>query len=493
MDVGIISKKIISSRKKWMILNLFFSTILLLLIEGFDFDKSNFLFLLYALWQLCLFGWMLFSELRYPGLNILSVLFVGTLVGIALPSFTYSTSLLNGEKINYGEVNDVTDFLFHTAVAMNIYFSLFILLLTFFTKGRLFIVDINQIAKKFNLFYLSIGVYFIALVLRLIPFLELISSNLASLAGSLPMLVLFLLASYCGFSAKHDKYYKLFVIILVLEILYAMLFGYYKGTVVQAAAMYIVYYYLYSRTINKPIINGRIILIALVFLFFLLYIVYPFISLRRSESGFSAMADVTELNKVDNLDILRRVITLDYEILGDSDTESALADRLSSLADNAFFYKDAYNNGFHQDMILFSIRTMIPRFIMPEKPEGSIGIMATNYIRYGSLDPIGDSASSIGLFGSAYFWGGWPAALFMCIINAFVFSLLLSTCFSNLYNVFSWLFIFLIIFSMLLCFKETADGGYSQNIHFLIDVAIVYITSLIFYRKRAVYIKKQIH
>lgn len=490
MDIIILSRNIIKSRKKWLLIHFFVSLFLLLLIEVAQIDAYNELFIIYALWQVMVYGWLLFSELRYPGLNVLSVLFVGTLLGFAIPSFTASIDLINGEKIYYGEVNEITDFVFHTSTAINIYFCSFILLITFFTKGKFFIIDINQVAKRFNLFYLAIGLYFIALVLRLIPFLELFSSTLANLAGNLPMLVLFILAVYCGYNSRHDKYYYLFLLLLIVEIIYAMLFGYYKGTVARAAAMYIVYYYLYSRTLNKPVINGRMIMIGMLFLVFLLYIVYPFITLRRSESGFTAMTNINDLREVNNFDIFRRVITLDYEIMND-DTESALSERMSSLSHNAFFYRDAYYKGYHKDMIVHSMRVMIPRFLSPKKPEGSAGIMATNYVCCGVLDPIGDAATSIGPFGGAYFWGGWPAVILMCVVNSLVFSLILIVCFSNMHNLFSWIFIFLLLFTMLMCFKESTDGGYSRDIYFLIYTAIIYLTTKLFYRKRPMAKKKK--
>ena len=42
----------------------------------------------------------------------------------------------------------------------------------------------------------------------------------------------------------------------------------------------------------------------------------------------------------------------------------------------------------------------------------------------------------------------------------------------------------MIIFSFISCFKESQDGGYSEDVLFLVYALIVYVTSLIFYRKK---------
>ena len=482
LELGAISKRILKTRQQWCLLNLIVSLLLLLFIEVAGIDANNSLFLIYSIWLLLVYGILSLSELRYPGLNMMSILFVGSIMSMAYPSFSYALELLEGKKVYYDDNINISDFLFHTSVALNVFFSLFFLLLTIFTRKKLFIVDIREVARRFNLFWVCIFVYIIALILRFVPFLELISSILAMLANSLPMLVLLLLSLYCGFHPVHDKYYKLFVVLVAVEVLYSMFFGFYKGVIVRAAIMYLLYYYIHCRTLGKSLISGYSVLLAAGFIIFLLYIVYPFITLRRIETGFGANTLVTELPKVDNLDILRRVLTFDYpkNMLSDDGDNAALQDRLSSIAPSAFFYRNAYRNGYHTEMIEQSIQAMVPRFISPNKRDGSPGAMAVSYVRDGSFDPEYNSAESVGLFASAYFWGGWPAALLMCFISAVVVSLLLRACFSNLQNLFSWLIIFYLIFNMLTCFKETADGGYSMSIMYIIYAIIIYVTSFIF-------------
>lgn len=210
--------------------------------------------------------------------------------------------------------------------------------------------------------------------------------------------------------------------------------------------------------------------------------------IKRAEANFTAHNDKTALLKVDNLDILKRVLTGEYqkEEEDDDETGNAFTDRMSSVSANAFFYKDAYYNGFHSDMILFSIKQMIPGVLWKNKPSGKPGMMAKNYIAMKSLDRDAVSSAYVGLFASSYFWGGWFAVLLMCIINAWILSVLLSVCFSHLDNLFSWLVIFIIVFLLLRCFEEMTDGGYSQCVLFLVYVCIIKITSLLFNKKKTI-------
>ncbi len=478
MENIILSRNIIKNRKKWLQIHFYVSLLILLLIEVAQIDAYNELFIIYALWQIFVYGWLLFSELRYPGLNIIAVFFVGALMTVAIPSYTYAIDMLNGGKVYCDEdSNEITHFVFHTATAMNIYYSLFMFLFTMFSGGKMFIVDIKDVAKRFNLFSLSIFVYALSSILRVIPFLELISSTLAHLAASLPMLVLLLLAIYCGFCSQKDKYYTLFVILIITEITYNMLFGYYKGTVLRAAAMYIVYYYLYCRTNNIRLISFKTVGIVIFFITFMMYIVYPFITIKRIESNYTASNDKTIITDVDNFDIMKRVITGDYRMFEDEGTGNAVADRMSAISSNAFFYQDAYFYGYHSDMLIMSFKKMIPGFLWSAKPTGSSGMMAKNYILYRSLDKDADSSAYVGLFASSYFIGGWLWVIIMCVINAWFIAYVMRICFSHLGNLFSWIVIFFMIFSFMRCFEEMSDGGFSDNVMYLVYSLIIYITS----------------
>lgn len=485
---SIISYKIIRTRNFWVRLNFVLSSFLLILMEAIDLDTIGELYLLYSLWNLFLYTWLLFSEQRVLGLNILTIFFAGALLGVVSPSISYSMMLIKGEKIllDY-DYNDITRFVFRTTVAMNICYSVFVVLLTKFTQNRLFVVDIQYIVRRFNVFYLSLIVYLISTVLRIVPFLEMISSTLANLANNLPMLVLLILAIYNGTSKKHDKHFALFIILLFVEILYNMFFGYYKSPIARVTAMYIIYYYLYCRTNNKKLISVNSIFLASLFILFLLYIIYPFITIKRLESGYTAANDKTAILKVDNVDILKRVITGNYQIFDDNDTSGAFTDRMSSVSANAFFYQDAYNHGFHDDMLIFSLKKMVPGFLWAGKPEGSPGMIAKNYIVAKSLDKDATSAAFVGLFASSYFWGGWLAVLLMCIINSWILALLLNACFENMGNLFSWVVIFFIIFLLLRNFEETCDGGAGQCILFLIYTFIIKFTSKISFALKTKY------
>ena len=480
-----ISSKILNSRKTWLYLNLAVSLVLFLFIESFHIDEYNEVYLVYSFWQILVYGWLFFSELRYPGLNVIAVFFVGALMTVAIPSYSYATDMMNGDRA-YCDVdyNEITHFVFRTATAMNIYYSLFMLLFTKFSRDKMFIIDIRSVAKRFNLFSLSIIVYLIASVLRVVPFLELISSTLAHLATSLPMLVLLLLAMYCGFSSRHDKYYTLFVTLIITEIIYNMFFGYYKGTIVRTAAMYVIYYYLYCRNNNIKLISFKTVGVAVMFMAFVLYIVYPFITIKRIESNYTASNDKTIITDVDNVDIMRRVLIGDYKIFDDNGTGNAIADRMSAISSNAFFYQDAYLHGHHSEMLTMSFKKMIPGFLWSGKPTGSSGMMAKNYIVYRSLDKDADSSAYVGLFASSYFYGGWLWVIIMCIINAWFVAFVMKTCFLHLGNLFSWIVLFFMIFSFMRCFEEMSDGGFSDNVMYLVYSLIIYFTSAFTVRKR---------
>lgn len=481
--------EIINSRKRWSFLNLLVSLFLLLTIQLFHLDRWDWVYLVYALWQFFVYGKLLHSELKSPGLSMLSLFFMGALMTLALPSYSYAVGMIGHKQFYCLDVYEITDFLFRTSAAMNVYYSLFILLLTWFTNERMFIVDINVIAKKYNLFYLALFLYLVAIVFRVVPFLGSISSTLEQFASSLPLLVVFLLAIYCGLSSTRDKYYWLFLAVLVIEIVGAFVFGMYKGTIIINAAMYILYYYLHTRTMGRKIINTSSIVISLFFLIFITYIVYPFIMIKRNESGFQLNSDDDEMKEVDNMDVFMRVLTLDYDFSeiggGDDDNSSAFTGRMSAIYANAFFYQDAYHNGYHSDLLKMSSQSLIPRFLYPDKLEGSEGNMTFSYMMGKEFNPLDTSSNFVGLFAGSYFWGGWLGSLLMCIINAWILSLLLKTCFSHLDNLLAWIVLTMILIPMMRCFEESSDGGVKSDVFFLIYTVLVQCFSifLVWWRK----------
>lgn len=495
-ELTIISEQIINTRKRWMFLNLLLSLFLLLNMELFNIDRWNGLYLAYAIWQFVVYGMLLSSELKSPGLNILSLFFMGALTTVALPSYSYAVGLLAQKRFYCLDTYEITDFVFRTSVAMNIYYSLFILLFTRFSNDRLFIVDITQVAKRYNLFYLALFLYLIAFAFKFIPFLGMISSSLVQFASTLPLLVVFLLAVYCGLSPARDKYYWLFLVILVLEIANAFVSGMYKGSIFINAAMYVLYYYLHTRTMGKKIINTSTVAFGVLFIIFVVYIVYPFISIKRSESGFQLNTDDSEMKEVDNKEIMIRVLTLDYDFeelgTGEEDAGSAFTGRMSAVYANAFFYEDAYKNGFHDDMIKMSLQLLIPRVIMPDKPEGADGNMTYSYMIGKEFDPLAPSSNFTGIFAGSYFWGGWIGVLVMCVINAWVLALLLRTCFSDLNNLFAWIIITMILIPMMRCFEESCDGGVRSDVFYLIYAILVKSISMFMeWQKRIVFFKKE--
>lgn len=486
-DNIIVTVEVISSRKRWMFLNLLLSLSLLLTLQLLNYDRWGWAYLIYAFWQFLVYGKLLYSELKTTGLNLLSLFFMGAIMTVALPSYSYAVGLIEGSKFYCLDAYEITDFVFRTAAAMNVYYSLFILLLTRFSNNRLFIVDIDYVAKKYNLFLIVIVLYVISFIFRIFPLLAIISSTLDQLAGSLPLLVVFVLAIYCGLSEKKDKYFWLFLVILFSEIACSFIFGMYKGTIIIYAFMYILYYYLHNRTVGRRIINTKSVFLGVFFLVFIIYIVYPFIIIKRNESGFGLNKDDSEIKEVDNVDIFMRVITFDYDMESIGGSDGGLGDafigRLSAVYANAFFYQDAYKNEFHSEMLKMSIKKMIPHIIWPDKPEGSDGNMTYSYMIGKEFNPLDVSANFIGLFAGAYFWGGWPGALLMCVINAWVLALLLKTCFSNLNNLFSWIILTMILVPMMRCFEESCDGGIRVDVSYLIYIIIIKITSPYFIKK----------
>jgi len=495
-ELTLLTEQIVNNRKRWALLNLVLSLFLLLNIELFHLDRWDWFYLAYAFWQFLVYGKLLVSELKSPGLSMLSMYFMGALLTVALPSYSYAVGLLGDKRFYCLDTYEITDFVFHTSAAMNIYYSLFILLLTWFSNNRLFIVDIHQVAKKYNLFFLAIIMYLIAFVFRAIPFLGMISSSLEQFASSLPLLVIFLLAIYCGLAPRKDKYYWLFMVILILEIANAFINGMYKGGIILNAAMYVLYYYLHTRTMGKKLINNSTIAFGIIFLVFILYIVYPFIVIKRIESGFQLNGDGSETKEVDNMDIFIRVLTLDYEFdelgTGGDDAGDAFTGRMSAVYANAFFYEDAYRNGHHSEILKMSMSKTMPRFLWPEKPEGDDGNMTYDYMMSKEFNPLATSSNFIGIFAGAYFWGGWPAALLMCVFNAWVLALLLKTCFSDLENIFAWLIITMLLMPMMRCFEESCDGGLRNDIFYLIYAALVKGVSILIVWKNRIRFERKV-
>lgn len=486
-----IHKVIIKERYKLCAINLFVSVFTLLLIKLGGLQESYGFMMAYAIWSNIIIISLTASELRFNGLNILLLYLLGVLLKNTLPSFSIAQDCIDGVKFSH--FYEYTDYLFPCTVGMNIYYSLFIMAYSKFSKGEILNINLPATLTMIKPFPFFLGLYIVGFIARLIPeVLQLISATLYTMLTSLGMMIPLLLALYCG--QKYSKrLHSLLVVFIIIEVLYAIFFDFYKGKIVMPMAFYLIYLYLYSRTNNKKFLSKKMIVLVVFLGVFILGFVYPFMNEKRIVSQWDASTNTTNAS-YSNMEIISNVFSGESsKFYSDSSNKSesdGLTDRLAALPANAYFYKMADKDGHNPDFLKNAVLLKLPTVIFNKKTlDMNPGFMAYSYMINGTPDAkilLWYSSNYLGNFGGSYMWGGWLAVILMSFINAGAIVWLWRFTMKNIQNLFSWLILYSIIWGMFSCFEENNhDGGFALIISFFINVFFVLITNFLFKRKLA--------
>jgi hypothetical protein len=441
----------------------------------------------YGIYSALVFAILLIPELRQKGIGLLMIYLAFAYLRLILPTIQMSLDAYDGEKFSFQ--HDYTDYIFPCSVAMNMYYMLFVIGLTYFSKDKMLSLNLENIFKiKYISIYLTI-MFVIGFVAKLLADIFAILGNQSfNILSSLSTLSVLIMAFYC--STLEDKRMKrLFILFLAIEEFYAIFFSFYKGAIVGPLVFYSLYYFLYCKNTNRKIFNGRLVLTYISVLLFIFYFVYPFMKIKRGEAQWDPTIGAVNEN-YSNIDIIKRVFNGEEVNYEEGNASDAISSRQNSLTFNTYFYMSAIKNGYQQKLINNVFIYFIPSWLGGEgiNVTNSPNRLATAYLDNGDFLVNKDefhSFSYCGMFGSAYFYGGWIATILLCLFNAWLISALLFYSVNNTRNVFALLIFTQLLTGALVCYEEVAAGGvYRAKAWLLYYILAIMLDVVLNLRKR---------
>lgn len=466
---------IVSSRNKICKFHLVVCIILYLLVVALPLDSNmSFLMMMYfGYYSVAVFSMLLLSELRFQGINIFMLFIFGSFLRLTLPTISMADLGMDGFQFTY--YSNYTEAVFPCVIAMNIYYSLFILFLTRFAKDHMMAVDFEILEKIKGIKGIAISLYIIGYLNRFLPndisFMDSFRRYM-TLFPTLSMLILAFMVS-----RRSDKSLRnLLYIFVIIDVVYAILFSFYKTDILQPVFILIIYYYLNCRYKGRSIINFKFCTSCLLGVLFLFYFVYPFINLKRNDSQWDPATNIC-YSDYSTHEVFERVLRGDtYDNEEDNQRSDAVLDRQNAIPKNAFFYYEANKNGFKTDILMTAFSLPIPRWLGGGSDfTKHSGYMASQYMDRGNFIVSRHgihSATYLGLFGSAYFWGGWIGVIIMVMFNSWMIPKFLEYSLRHAFNPFALLILFNIFMGSFTCFEEIHDGGFELAKHYLIYMMI---------------------
>ncbi len=459
-------------------LNLVLSLSLYLIVIALDLQNSFALMRCYGLYCIIFYGLFIWSEFRLPAINIMAIYLLACFLRLALPIFVLSGSALRGEALLYDR-NVITDFVFETSLLMSIYYMSFILIVTIFSGKTTLCIDVRSYFKKRYFLKYVISIYSIVFLVRLFPILTTFSGTITQLLTSLNYVVLLLLAVYCAYNPDEKKSYRLLILIVIVEVAYFAIWGYYKGPIMYVLLFFVLYYFLKCRLHGERVINKKFIIISLFALSFFAFFVYPYISLKRVSIELdNATGDVTKT--MSNTEILKNLYSVGLKELDFDELTSFFFSRENAVFANAFFYMSAKKSGFHSELINNNLRLLTPSFLKKEQITET-GQLAANFAWGGDFQYSGVTTSEYcGIVGGAYFWGGYFAIFLAIILNSLTAIGFIKYMARHIdFPVCLLLFVIFLI-NATTAFEEVHDGGFMQDIYYLLLLLFSHVLRLVF-------------
>lgn len=466
-------KKIVKFRNSICMINLFIS-LLLYLVVLLGLERQWELMFLYGIWSIGVYLALIVSELRHRGMGLFLLFFIGAIMRQAYPIVDSALRAMNGAKFSY--FYDYTDYIFSAAIAIQIYYMLFVIGLTHFSKDKMMSIVITPLLNIRHFNTIVSVIYLIGVVYSICPEWFSFLGFLTMIFTQLNDICLVALAFYCAYSGRKSSRILFYIFIIINELI-AVFIGFYKGAIIMPVIIYVVYYIMYNRLRDKRLFSIKAIGLALFLAAFIFVFAYPFMTAKRALSGWNPTEGVTV--DFSTMEILHEMLTNSAD--DESDVGGAFSSRLNSLDCNAYFYMFANEHGFHQDVLVSCFRMFYPKWLGRDTEydvQLNPGYMLDSYMVYGHVvkNPTLSSANA-GRFGAAYLWGGWPAALVMCLFNACLIAYLFEISKKRLMNVFGALIFLSIFMGAIYCFEESAhSGGFKTAIVWMIQLVLLQMT-----------------
>ena len=212
---------------------------------------------------------------------------------------------------------------------------------------------------------------------------------------------------------------------------------------------------------------------------FLLYVVYPFITIKREVAQWDIAAGGVVNASYSNMEILNEVLT-GRKKDEKSNTGSRAVDRLDALSVNSFFV-DYVNKSesYNYEFIKESVHGMTPRFLNKDKHASRAGLMATSLFHSGTTGnyDVETSNSYIGQTASAYMVGGVFLVLLLACINGYVLSKYYTYLTRHLNNLLAFLFFVILLVGSINGFEEIHDGGLNRCVFYCLYMVLISITN----------------
>ena len=485
-----VSKRKNNLRYPLIVYNILFSFITLALIWVFDLKEEYGLMLIYSLNSAVVFA-MLFREevVNYKGLSPNLLLLVGYTLRLVYPSLEMSIGAMQGETYDFlFSYNDVTDHIFPTAVWMNIYYMVFYYAFNQFAKGITLDGYIKPYLDRYHFTTIAILLFIPGLCYDIaasyIPD-YFIPSLVKTVFGGLSKLALLIQVFNTALKYTPRKH-RILVIMVITEMVRATFFGFYKAPIMMPFVFYMLFVFLHSKNQGKPIMTPRILFLGAAFFAMITFFVYPFMQIKRVESGFSNAVGETGIatRQYSNIQIAKDVLTGKTV---DETEDLSTSGRFNAIPANAFFYKECATKGLRSLALAKSnVELLVPKFLNPNKHGAIAGQMTFSYAETGSFSNYDTAVSSnfVGQFASAYIIGGGIIAILFAFFNGFMMITYFNYLTKNLTNFFALILIVGQLFSTLEGFEEIHDGGVLRTGLALVYMLIIFITNPIFNKRK---------
>lgn len=465
-----------------ILLNVGVSLIVYAALLVFNLYREYNLFLIYAIFSSATFWGLVYNEIKYfDGIKLSLLLVVSYIIRLVIPSIDHSIEGVNTGSIYMGEYRDLSNSVFQTSILMNIFYMIVYYSLYKTNKNTKVENYILPYLKKYNFSKISFLLYSIGTLYTILTYQlpnTVIPFMVASILGNLTMMAMLLQLLNTVLLHTNSKH-RIFAIMIFLEILRTMLFGFMKGPVMYAVSFYFIYSILRAKYTNTSLINFKNISIASLSLVFLLYIVYPYITIKRDMAQWDIAAGGVSRNSYSSIDILTKVLLGDYN---KKKSDSNSSDRLDALNNNAFFINYIDNQGnYNKELLIENLQGLIPRVFNPNKHASRAGLMATSLFYYGNTSGYGsvNSNSYVGQAAGAYMVGGFFCVILFAIFNGVVISRFYQYLVLNINNLLSLVFLVQLLTSALTGFEEVHDGGITRCLLYIIYAIVIWGTSKI--------------
>ena len=456
------------------------SFFLLVIIMGLQREYS--LMFMYSLNSFFVFGVLLYRELKYfTGIKIHMLLLLAYLMRMVYPSITQSLDGIKTGKVFLGDNYDISDSVFETAIMMNLYY----VIIYFFMIKNYAKINLEKFVlpylMRYNITLISIILFTIGTLYNiLVSFFPntIVPYMIAIIVGNFSTMAILLQLMNASLLNTKSKT-RVFVLFVLVEIFRSMFFGFMKGPIMMAACFYVLYCVLKAKYNNKSILNIRNITTFSISIVFLLYVVYPFITIKREVAQWDIAAGGVVNASYSNMEILNEVLT-GRKKNEKSHMRSRAIDRLDALSVNSFFV-DYVNKSesYNYEFIKESVHGMTPRFLNKDKHASRAGLMATSLFHSGTTGnyDVETSNSYIGQTASAYMIGGVFMVLLLACINGYVLSKYYTYLTRHLNNLLAFLFFVILLVGSINGFEEIHDGGLNRCVFYCLYMVLISITN----------------